>query len=147
MSTQIEAQYQAIYVEDSDFDAELFQTFVQKLHLPARVEVIRLKDGQEALDFIASIGDLSEFAKQSLVILDLGLPKIGGRDVLKHLRSLWECQSQPQIIILSGSANQQDRDDCLALGANAYFIKPFGMLEYKSLITGPIHQYLQNLIC
>ena len=134
----------AVHVEDSDLDAELFEFYIRKLNLP--VDVIRFKDGQEAVNYFS--GDCAgKTAKYLLVILDLGLPKISGQGVLKILRGINAYQHSPQIIILSGSANPRDREECHALGANDYFVKPFGLVEYENLIRGPIRKYLQSLVC
>lgn len=132
----------AVHVEDSDLDAELFEYYVKTLNLP--VDIVRLRDGQEALDYFEK-HKIS--AQNCLVVLDLGLPKICGQDVLKHVRNLDEYRLLPNIIVLSGSSNPQDREECRSLGANAYFVKPFGLVEYEHLIVGPIQKYLQNLVC
>lgn len=134
----------AVHVEDSDLDAELFEHYIRNLNLP--VDVVRFKDGKEAVDFF-STNAAKACAQQSLVILDLGLPKISGQDVLRLLRSLDEFQLFPPIIVLSGSSNPRDREECHALGANDYFVKPFGLIEYEKLIVGPIQKYLQRLVC
>lgn len=131
----------AVHVEDSDLDAELFQYYVNQFDFP--VHVIRLRDGQEALDFLKR--DMSPaVASRTLVILDLGLPKISGQDVLKQIHHLQATAITPQIIVLSGSSNPRDRDECAALGVNDYFVKPFGLVEYESLIVGPIRGYLNK---
>ncbi|WP_214321880.1 response regulator [Nonomuraea sediminis] len=60
-----------------------------------------------------------------LVILDLGLPDIGGVDVIHGLRG-W---SQIPIIVLSGRAGNQDKIEALDAGADDYVTKPFGIDE------------------
>lgn len=134
----------AVHIEDSDLDAELFQYYIRKLDFP--VEVVRLRDGQEALDFFLRETP-SVIACRTLVVLDLGLPKISGQDVLKRVKRKQPTAETPHIVVLSGSSNPRDREECAALGANDYFVKPFGLVEYENLIIGPIQNHLKNLEC
>lgn len=134
----------AVHVEDSDLDAELFEYYIQRLNLP--VQVVRLRDGQEAVDFL--LKETSAIAaSRTLVVLDLGLPKVSGQDVLKHMSQRDPGDPTPRIVVLSGSSNPRDREECAALGVHAYFVKPFGLIEYESLIVGPIQDCLKNLVC
>ena len=134
----------AVHIEDSDLDAELFEYYVQKLNLP--VQIVRLRDGQEAVDFFLQRTFLAE-ASRTLVILDLGLPKLSGQEVLKQICDLPASDAPPRVVVLSGSSNPRDREECEALGALAFFVKPFGLVEYESLIAGPIQEYLKKLVC
>ncbi|HEX8916599.1 MAG TPA: response regulator [Humisphaera sp.] len=69
-----------------------------------------------------------ERATPDLVLLDLVMPKPGGLQLLKMLRSLPEFQRLP-VIILTGSLSRQDLADARAIGAQGYVLKQAGMTE------------------
>lgn len=68
-----------------------------------------------------SAARLSVSAKPDIILLDLNLPDMNGRDVVKSLRG-W-CQAP--IIIISSSAADEDMIELLRLGADDYVVKPF----------------------
>ncbi len=80
--------------------------------------VIEARTGNEAIRLCTT-------AQPDLVILDLGLPDIDGREVLSRIRE-W---SQVPIIVLSVRFDEQDKIDALDRGADDYVTKPFGMGE------------------
>lgn len=80
-------------------------------------------DGEEALSRIKK-------KKPDLVILDIMLPKLDGRDLLKIVKESEDIRDIP-IIMLSAKSEQWDRDTCLRLGAEEYIEKP---LEVTKLL-------------
>ena len=88
-----------------------------------------LKDAAYAVDWVRD-GETAIHVAQSeayeLVLLDLGLPKADGRDVLRRLRALGR---RLPVIIVTARDNVDDRIDGLDLGADDYLIKPFEIRE------------------
>ncbi len=88
-----------------------------------------LKDAAYAVDWVTD-GEAALHAAESetyeLVLLDLGLPKADGRDVLKRLRGL---NRKLPVIIVTARDSIEDRIDGLDLGADDYLIKPFEVRE------------------
>ncbi len=88
-----------------------------------------LKDAAYAVDWVTD-GEAAIHAAESetyeLVLLDLGLPKADGRDVLRYLRGLG--RNLP-VIIVTARDSVEDRIDGLDLGADDYLIKPFEIRE------------------
>jgi two-component system KDP operon response regulator KdpE len=80
--------------------------------------VIEAHTGNEAIRLCTT-------AQPDLVILDLGLPDMDGREVLSRIRE-W---SRVPIIVLSVRFDEQDKIDALDRGADDYVTKPFGMGE------------------
>lgn len=74
-------------------------------------------------------------ARHDLVILDLNLPGISGRDVLSEVRNGDTPMNTP-IVVLSASAQRMDIEDCYALRANAYVVKPYDLGEYDEIARG-----------
>ena len=81
-------------------------------------------DGIEGLDKIRSI-------RPDLVLLDLMLPKLDGRDLLKVVKGDRDTKDIP-VIILSGRVEQWDRNIGLSLGADEYIEKPLDMVKLAS---------------
>ena len=88
-----------------------------------------LRDAAYAVDWVTE-GEAAVLAAESetyeLVLLDLGLPKADGRDVLRRLRLLGR---KLPVIIVTARDSVEDRIDGLDLGADDYLIKPFEMRE------------------
>jgi len=93
-----------------------------------------LESEQYAVDVAADGEDaqtLIEAANFDLIILDLGLPKVDGLDVLKHIRNR---RPSPPVLILSGRARVEDRVKGLDLGADDYLTKPFSFSELAARV-------------
>lgn len=99
--------------DDSEIADVLRRTLRQEGH-----EVVTATDGEEALEAASSF-------VPDLVILDLGLPKVDGVEVLKRLRA----QGDVPILILTARAELEDRVAGLDTGADDYLVKPFERQE------------------
>jgi two-component system KDP operon response regulator KdpE len=86
-------------------------------------EALEATKGEEGIQIAAS-------QKPSVIILDLGLPDIDGTDVAKKLRE-W---TEVPIIVLSARDGQNDKVNLLAIGADDYLTKPFGVPELLARI-------------
>jgi len=91
-------------------------------------------DGEAALDFLKR-------NPVDLVILDLGLPGMGGLDVIRHLRQ--EGSTTP-IVILSSRDDEAGKVAALDLGADDYVSKPFGVEELSARIRAALRHRLQQ---
>jgi len=85
-------------------------------------------DGQEALDFIMSDGQLD------LVVLDLMMPRLSGLDVLRRIREQEKLSTLPCIILTAGGDAKHERD-ALALGATEFITKPFSPKKLYALVA------------
>ncbi len=86
-------------------------------------EVIPARDGAEAIDLAAN-------AHPDLILLDLGMPKVEGVDVIRAVRA-W---SKVPILVLSGRTDSAEKVDALDAGADDYVTKPFAMDELLARI-------------
>jgi|SRR3989338_9178607 len=111
---------QILLVEDNEDDIELTLHAFRKSNIANKVVVVR--DGAEALDFLnGQPGDKA--IMPAVVLLDLKLPKIGGLDVLKKIRSSEHTKYVP-VVILTSSKEEDDLINSYKLGANSYIRKP-----------------------
>ncbi|WP_257455033.1 response regulator [Archangium lipolyticum] len=124
----MEKQRPLLLVEDSDPDAEALLRVARRMPLSA--PVVRVQDGESALDYLYQRGAYAEAPRPVLVLLDLNLPGIGGKEVLSQLKADPELRSLP-VIIFSNSNLKQDVDGAYAGGANSYLFKPDGSEEMK----------------
>ena len=93
-----------------------------------------LRQGGYAVDWAADGVDAEAAlltATYDLLILDLGLPKLSGLDVLKHLRAR---NSQLPVLILTALDGTGDRVKGLDLGADDYMVKPFELAELEARV-------------
>ena len=120
-----------LLVEDNPHDEQLTLRELRRNNLANEVVVAR--DGECALDLLFGATDRLGKAGGGLpevVLLDLNLPKIGGLEVLRRLRSDSRTKFLP-VIVLTSSSEEQDRIKALNLGVNGYITKPvrFGALS------------------
>jgi CheY-like chemotaxis protein len=125
---------QILLVEDDPHDLELTLRAFRSENVQSRIEVVR--DGEEALDFLFCRGEYKSRAHEQppiLVLLDLKLPKIGGLQVLREVKSSDACQSIP-VVVLTSSGEQRDIAESYRLGVNGYIQKPVDIGEFRKAI-------------
>ena len=122
-----------VLVEDNPKDLELTLVALGKTHLAN--EVIVLRDGAEALEYLTCAGSYRDRLKgnPAVVLLDLKLPKIDGLQVLEAIKGNPELQSIP-VVMLTSSREERDLLQSYKLGVNAYVVKPVGFKEFLEVI-------------
>jgi len=113
-----------LLVEDNPADVQITRRALRDSALPVALIVVR--DGQEAVDYLLRQGSYAattDWRKPDLILLDLNLPRLTGREVLQLVRSTPALRSVP-VVILSTSKRQEEVADLYALGANTYIEKP-----------------------
>src|SRR3954449_12084194 len=118
-----------VLVEDNPKDLELTLVALGKTHLAN--EVIVLRDGAEALEYLTCAGAYRDRLKgnPAVVLLDLKLPKIDGLQVLEAIKGNPDLQSIP-VVMLTSSREERDLLQSYKLGVNAYVVKPVGFKEF-----------------
>lgn len=110
---------QILLVEDNQDDYDATLRSLKKNHLINPVHWC--KNGQEAIDYLKS--KEAENQKPSLILLDLNMPGIDGRQVLERIKSDQKLRSIP-VIILTTSSDNRDVEQCYNIGASTYIQKP-----------------------
>jgi two-component system, response regulator len=116
-----------LLIEDNDLDAELTIRALHEYNLGNRI--IRLIDGQEALDYFFS-SKSKENRIPRLILLDIKLPGINGIEVLQSLKCNEYTKTIP-VVILTSSTEDKDIQTCYSLGVNSYITKP---VEFDSFV-------------
>jgi CheY-like chemotaxis protein len=122
-----------VLVEDSSQDVELTLAALTRARLAN--EVIILRDGEEALEFLCCRGrhELREKGNPALVLLDIKLPKVDGLEVLKYLKHDPELKSIP-VVMLTSSQEEPDLAKSYELGANGYVVKPVRFQDFAKAV-------------
>lgn len=122
-----------LLVEDSPKDAELTLAALERCQLCNDVIVVR--DGAEALDYLRSQGAYQGRARPdpSVVLLDLKMPKVDGLEVLEQVRSDPALRHTP-IVMLTSSREEKDLVKSYELGVNAFVVKPVDFQEFFEAI-------------
>ena len=90
------------------------------------------QDGERAISYLQK--SLLSQTLPSLIILDLNMPRMNGRQTLSFLKNDRAFADIP-VIIFSTSLNQFEHDQCLALGAHSYVIKPMTYKEALEVVA------------
>jgi hypothetical protein len=124
-----------LLVEDNAQDEKLILRALRKVNLVNQVDVVR--DGQQALDYLFREGEFADRAGDdfpTIVLLDIGLPRVSGLEVLKRLRSDPRTHLQP-IVILTSSDEERDRLASYEDGANSFVRKPLDFTEFAETVA------------
>jgi CheY-like chemotaxis protein len=131
-----------LLVEDDHEHLKLTTYLLKKNKVPGEIHVVR--DGQEAIDYLFrrnKFADASRSPRPSLVLLDLNIPRINGRDVLKIIKAEASLRDIP-VVIVSSSNHQEDIAFAHSIGATAYISKSLGF-EKLSEALSTVHQLAQ----
>jgi CheY-like chemotaxis protein len=120
-----------LLAEDSPNDVELIITALQEARLANEIAVTH--DGEQALDFLFRRGKYTgrSSLQPAVILLDLKMPRVDGREVLRRIRADEELKLIP-VVVLTSSREEQDLFETYRLGANAYLVKP---VEFDSFIS------------
>ena len=113
-----------LLVEDNPDDVEL--TRIAFAEAKIANDLVVVSDGAQALDFLFARGEYAHRDPAdlpSIVLLDLNLPKVDGREVLQAIRASEATRNLP-VVVLTTSAEPFDVEASYALGVNSYIQKP-----------------------
>jgi two-component system, response regulator len=117
-------EVEILLVEDNPNDAELALRALKKNNLANNV--IRVCDGEEALDYIFARGSFKARERLNipkLILLYLKLPKVDGLELLKIIKGDPITKLIP-VVVLTSSVEESDMIESYRLGVNSYIIKP-----------------------
>jgi two-component system response regulator len=117
-------QVEVLLVEDNVHDAEMTIRALRKVNLANNL--VHVKDGEEALEFIFAQGKFADRQPSDLpkvILLDIKMPKVDGIEVLRQLKSRESSKAIP-VVIMTSSKEEQDIINSYQLGVNSYVVKP-----------------------
>lgn len=119
-----------LLVEDNPDDVELTRLAFEESKIGNKLVVVT--DGAAALDYLFARGKYSDRDPSnlpSIVLLDLNLPKVDGREVLQAIRANETTRTLP-VVVLTTSAEPFDVEASYALGVNSYIQKPVDFEQF-----------------
>jgi len=124
-----------LLVEDNANDEALTLRALRKAKILNEVVVVR--DGAEAIDYLHAKGkfagrDVTDVPQ--VVLLDLNLPKVGGHDVLRAIRTDARTKLIP-VVVLTSSKQDRDLIEGYNLGANSYVVKPVDFPQFSAAVA------------
>ncbi len=121
-----------LLVEDNPGDVFLTKEAFAKAKISNNIHVA--KDGEEALQYLKRESGYEDATRPDIVLLDLNLPKMDGREVLHRIKSDSELRSIP-VVILSGSEAEQDILKTYNLHASSYIVKPIDLDQFSRVVS------------
>ncbi|MEV6488198.1 response regulator, partial [Actinoplanes sp. NPDC051633] len=115
---------QILVVDDDDADALMIEEALENAERQTTVN--RVADGREALDYLHREGPYAEANRPDLILLDLNMPRMDGRETLAAIKSDERLKAIP-VVILTTSGAAPDIVASYQHRANAYVTKPFGL--------------------
>ena len=130
-STEIRSPIEILMVEDNPGDVELAREALTEAS--ARKNLTVAEDGEQGLSLLRREGRYENAQQPDLILLDLNLPTINGREVLAEIKSDPELRRIP-VVILTSSEDENDVLETYNLHANAYVVKPVDLDKYMQVI-------------
>src|ERR1700723_4815914 len=122
---------EVLFVEDSPGDVRLTQEAFRDANPSIRLHVAT--DGVEAMTFLRREGIHANSPRPDLILLDLNLPKMDGREVLAHIKENDELKTIPTVILTTSDA-ESDIVKSYQLQANCYLTKPVQLDAFEALV-------------
>ena len=125
---------EVLLVEDNPDDVELTLHAFRKHQLSNRIHVVR--DGVEALEFLFGTKDKEPggtVGAPRLILLDVKLPRIGGLEVLRHIKADKRTRTIP-VVVMTSSMEERDLIESYQLGVNSYIVKPVDFDQFSEAV-------------
>lgn len=120
-----------LLVEDNPGDARLCQEALKESKILNNLAIV--DDGQKAIEFVLKKGEYVDAKTPDLILLDLNLPKLNGKDVLKVIKNN-EYTKRIPVVILTSSKAEEDILKTYNLHANSYVTKPLDFEQFIKVI-------------
>jgi two-component system, response regulator len=141
-------EVEILLIEDDPRDAELALYALKKTKLANAILVVR--DGEEALDYLYSRGKFESEGyntRPKIILLDLKLPRVDGKEVLRKIKSDPQKRIIP-VIVLTSSQEESDIIESYQLGVNSYIVKPVDFDKFiKAIEDIGLYWLLMNQQC
>ncbi|HEX9837178.1 MAG TPA: response regulator [Alphaproteobacteria bacterium] len=118
-------------VEDNPADARLTREALRESGVPTRLH--HVSDGEQALDFLNRCNGFDGSPRPDIILLDLNLPRMDGRDVLRELKSDPKLMTIP-VVVLTTSEAEEDIIRSYELHANCYVQKPVDLDKFLAIL-------------
>jgi CheY-like chemotaxis protein len=135
-----------LLVEDNPADIKITQRALRESGVP--VDLLVVRDGQEAIEYLLRQGPHATNAawrRPDLILLDLNLPRLTGREVLDRVRATPHLRAIP-VVVLTTSRRQEDVHQLYVAGANTYIEKPHDFARFIDVLRTILLYWLETAV-
>ncbi|MCL1465207.1 response regulator [Argonema galeatum] len=128
-------KFTMVIANDDENACFLIEEALQEV--PLAMNIYFVEDGEELLDYLYCRGQYASpnlYPRPDLILLDLNMPRLNGREALKEIKSNPKWRHIP-IVILTTSRQEKDIFNCYSLGANSFIVKPLTFKELVKVMT------------
>ncbi len=120
-----------LLVEDNPADIDLTKEAFEECKFLNNLHII--SDGENALAFLRKEKNFRDKPRPDLILLDLNLPKIDGREILAEIKNDDNLKQIP-VVILTTSESKEDITEMYKLHANCYITKPVDINQFIKVV-------------
>ncbi len=121
-----------LLVEDDDLDVELIEKSLRRDRVANTLN--RVRDGVEAMQYLRREGDYAGASRPDLILLDLNMPRMDGREVLKQCFEDDSLKSIP-IVVFTSSDDERDVLASYQYKASSYVTKPIDLVKFREVLN------------
>lgn len=122
---------EVLLVEDNDNDVELMRIEFERIEFAVNMK--RVCNGEECMAFLRKEGQYADAPTPDLVLLDLNMPRMDGREVLEEV-GRDELLKHLPIVVMTSSSAESDVHMSYKLRCSSYIVKPLGIEEFSKLV-------------
>lgn len=131
MTIQMLDSIEILLVEDSPSDAHLTITSFEQAKITNTLHWV--EDGETAMEYLRKQGEYTDVLRPDLIVLDLNLPGMDGREVLAEVKADADLKRIP-VVVLTTSNSEEDILRSYNLNANCYVTKPFDVRQFMQVV-------------
>jgi two-component system, chemotaxis family, response regulator Rcp1 len=120
-----------LLIEDDPGDVELTMEVLEMAKV--KVNISTVEDGIQALEYLRNEGKFSDASRPDLILLDLNMPRMDGRETLEEIKKDVSLKLIP-VVILTTSDSDEDVVKTYTLGASCYITKPVGLEQFSKVV-------------
>ena len=128
---QMLGSIEILLIEDSPSDAHLTIQSFEQAKISNRLHWV--EDGEAAIEYLRQQGDYENASRPDLIVLDLNLPGMDGREVLAEIKADPNLRRIP-VVVLTTSNSDEDILRSYNLNANCYVTKPFDVRQFMQVV-------------
>jgi CheY-like chemotaxis protein len=140
--TQNTVPVEILLVEDDPGDVLITREAIESSKVANRLSVV--SNGEEALQFLRREEPFADAPRPGLLLLDLNLPRLDGREVLARMKADPDLRRIP-VVVLTTSSSDEDIVRSYDLHANAYVTKPVDFDQFMSVVR-QIDQFFVSIV-
>ena len=129
---------QILLVEDNEDDVVLTRRGFERAKL--MVNLHHVGDGRACMEFLRKTGSYADAPSPDLILLDLNMPIMDGREVMEAIASDEELRRLP-VVILTTSSSERDLLDMYELRCSTYITKPVDFQQFQRVVAGIQHYW------